>query len=146
MLIVTQEKATDPCPSSCRFCPYCHNFIPFLASASFPSRFAKLRILRSSHLVMVHSTSPVERNLQEHMRGWNHLRRLDSLKVAEKSVFIRGFPGDVTQAALRSFFEEQVGSVNWVWLNEDVSGCGQYNEGLTPCSPYADYICLGRVP
>ena len=71
------------------------------------------------------STSPLssaERNLQEHLRGWSHLRKLDTVKTAEKSVYVRGFAPDLTQATLRAFLEEQVGGVSWVWLNENVSG------------------------
>lgn len=64
--------------------------------------------------------SPAERNLQEHMRGRPHLRRLDSLKSAEKSVYIRGFPPDLTRATLCSFLEEQVGSVQSIWLSDEV--------------------------
>lgn len=98
----------------------------FLASARIYARFAKMRVLGSSHLVMVHSTSSAERNLHEHMRGWNHLRKLESLKVAEKSVYIRGFASDLTQGTLQSFLEEHIGGVNWIWLNEDVSGMLQH--------------------
>lgn len=82
------------------------------------------RLLVSScsiHLLPPHS--PAEKSLQEHMRGRGHMRNLDRLRLAEKSVFVRGFASETTSSDLQSLLEKEVGKVASVWVSDKVSMC-----------------------
>lgn len=62
-----------------------------------------------------------EENMQQHLRGRPHLRRLEKLRSSEKSVYIRGFSADTTSEGLRDFLEGEVGQVSTLWLSNNVS-------------------------
>lgn len=67
------------------------------------------------------SVSCTEENMQQHMHGRPHLKRLQQLRVSEKSVYIRGFSADTTSEVLRAFLDDQVGQVGTLWLSDNVS-------------------------
>ena len=53
------------------------------------------------------------------------MKGLDRLRLAERSVFVRGFAGDTSSSALQALLEEKVGTVARVWVSDKVSvrGC-----------------------
>ena len=65
--------------------------------------------------------SPAETNLQEHLRGRGHQRALDRLRLVERSVYVRGFASETNSSALQALLEDRVGSVDKVWVSDNVS-------------------------
>lgn len=63
-----------------------------------------------------------EYNLQQHLSGRPHLKRLEKLRQSERSVYIRGFSSDTTSEGLKQFLEERFGCVHTLWINDKVSG------------------------
>ena len=110
----------------------------------WPSLFSvvisRLRVSGGRRYNLLVAHSPTEKNLHEHFRGRGHLQGLQRLRLAERSVFVRGFACETSSVALQALLEEQIGSVDKVWVSDNVSG--HYKGGplakapATPISPF----------
>ena len=100
----------------------CNCFL-LISDVVLSSRFANLRVLRGARHLLISYPPLAEGNLQQHFRGRSHLKGLERQKTAEKSVFIRGLPSDVTKDALKCFLEKEVGCVSKIIFGSSVSPC-----------------------
>ena len=102
--------------------PCVHALFHLHSSTLFSVVFSRLRVSGGRRYNLLVAHSPTEKSIHDHFRGRGHLQGLQRLRLAERSVFVRGFACETSSLALQALLEEQIGSVDKVWVSDNVSG------------------------
>ena len=104
-------------------CLFCHCLDSVYYVISVVSRiFSQVCVKGLGKLALCSaSSSSAESDLMQHLRGRAHFKGLERKAVTERSIYIRGFPKDVSQDSLHLFISQSLGAVKNLWLSKSVS-------------------------